>query len=79
MNPIHKALIEAIVHLATTEGSDGCEDDDIRAIEVIISEIRNANPEEQNKFISAINAELSESQDPGRIDALESLVEALTD
>lgn len=78
MSALHKAIIEAIVYLATTQGSDAREDDDIRAIESIIAELSKATWTDLNDFVTSVRSELEQCQNPAKIDALESLIESLS-
>jgi hypothetical protein len=79
MSAIHKALIEAIVYLAVVEGSDDREDDDVRALESVFAELGRATPSELQSLFAAVRAELEETQNPARIDALESIIESLSE
>ncbi len=79
MSAIHKALIEAIVYIAVVEGSDDREDDDVRVLESVIAELTQATPTELKGLLAAVRAELKQTQNPGRVDALESIVDALSE
>lgn len=79
MSAIHKALIEAIVYLAVVEGSDDREDDDVRVLESVISELSTATPTELEGLFAAVRAELEKTQDPARIDALGAIIDSLTE
>lgn len=79
MTAINKALIEAIVYLAVAEGSDDREDDDVRALETVFAELGRATPAELESLFAAVRAELEETQNPARIDALEPIIESLSE
>ncbi len=79
MSALHKALIEAIVYLAVVEGSDDREDDDIRVLESVFAELSHATPTELEGLLAAVRAELEQTQNPARIDALESIVDSLSE
>ncbi len=79
MSAINKALIEAIVYLTLVEGSDDREDDDVRVLESVISDLSKATPTELEGLFAAVRAELEETQDPARIDALEAIIDSLTE
>jgi hypothetical protein len=79
MSAIHKALIESIVYLAVVEASDDREDDDVRALETVFAELGRSTPDELESLIAAVRAELEEAKNPARIDALESIIESLSE
>jgi hypothetical protein len=79
MSAIHKALIEAIIYLAVVEGSDDREDGDVRALESVFAELGRATHTELETLFSAVRAEIEETQDPARIDALEAIIESLSE
>ena len=79
MSAIHKALIESIVYLAVVEGSDDREDDDVRALETVFAELGRSTADELESLFAAVRAELEEAQNPARIDALESIIESLSE
>lgn len=78
MSALHKALIEAIVYLAVVEGSDDREDDDIRVLESVFAELSHATPTELEGLLAAVGAELEQTQNPARIDALQGIIECLS-
>lgn len=78
MGSIHRALIEAIVHIATVEGSDDQEDDDVRTLESIFAELAQATPTEMDQLLAAVRAELEQTQNPARVDALEGIIDSLS-
>ena len=78
MSALHKALIEAIVYLAVAEGSDDREDDDIRVLgQCLPTQPRNTT--ELEGLLAAVRAELEQTQNPARIDALESIIDSLSE
>ncbi|MBB5353951.1 phage major head subunit gpT-like protein [Haloferula luteola] len=79
MSAIHKALIEAIVYLVVAEGSDDRKDDDVRALESVFAELGRATSNELDCLFAAVRAELKETQNPARVDALESIIDSLSD
>ena len=79
MSALHKALIEAIVYLAVVEGSDDREDSDVRALESVLAELSHATPTELEGLLVAVRAELGHTQNPARIDALESIIDSLSE
>ena len=79
MSALHKALIEAIAYIATVEGSDDREDDDVRVLETVFAELGQATPTELEGLLAAVRAELELTQNPTRIDALEGIIESLSD
>ena len=79
MSALHKALIEAIVYLAVVGGSDDREGDDVRVLESMFAELSRATPTELERLFGAVRAELEESQNPARIDALQGIIDSLSD
>ena len=79
MSAIHKALIEAIVYLAVAESSDVQEDDDVRTLEWLFAELGHATPNELEGLFAAVRIELEETQNPVRINTLESIIVALSE
>ena len=79
MSALHKALIEAFVYLAIVEGSDDREDDDIRGLESVFAELRHATPAELEGLLAAVRAELEQPQNPARIEALEGIIDSLSE
>jgi len=78
MIALHKALIEAIVYIATAEGSDDREDDDIRALESVLAELRQATPNVLESFLAAVKEETEQTGNQERIDALDGIIETLS-
>jgi hypothetical protein len=79
MIALHKALIEAIVYLAVVEDSDDREDDDVRVLEVIFAELSQATPTELDGLLAAVREELEQTQNPARIDALNGMIDSLSE
>lgn len=79
MNAISKALIEAIVYLVVAEGSDDRQDDDLKALEWVFAELGQATTAEVEDLLELVRAELEESGDPTRIDALEAIIDFLSE
>ena len=79
MSALHKALIEAIVYLAIVGGSDDREDDDVRVLESVFSELGQATPAEVEALLDVVRTTLQETQNPARIEALEAIIESLSE
>ena len=79
MKAIHRALIEAIVYLVVTEGTDDRQDDDLKALESVFAELGQATSVEVEELLATVGAELEKAEDPTRIDALEAIIEFLSE
>ena len=79
MRAIHRALIEAIVYIETSEGTDDQEDDDVSALESIFAELNRAEPDEIEALLMTVRQELEEAASPARREALLSITESLAD
>jgi hypothetical protein len=79
MGAIHKALIEAIVYIETSEGTDDQEDDDVRALESVFYELSRAEPDEIEAFIASARAELAVPISIARQESLQNIIESLSD
>ena len=78
MIAIYKALIEAIVYIATAEGSDDREDDDIRVLENVFAELRQAEPTDLVGFLATVKEKTEHTGDQERIDALDAIIDTLS-
>ena len=79
MVAIHRALIEALVYIATVEGADDQEDDDVRVLESIFAELAQATPAEVEQFLAVVKAKLEATQNPARIGALQGIIDSLSE
>ena len=79
MRAIHRALIEAIVYIETSEGTDDQEDNDVSALESIFAELNRAEPDEIEALLMTVRQELGEAASPARREALLAITESLAD
>ena len=79
MSALHKALIEAIVYLAGIESSDDREDNDAQVLESVFAKLSQGTPSELESLLEEVRAELEQAQNPERIDALEGIIDLLSE
>ena len=77
MNPIHKALIEAVVYIDSRDVPIEIEDTDVEILETIMSYLAEVSAEDRAQLLETATQMKAGEELPARISSLEDVIEML--